>query len=71
MRNNILVPLKRTSNSNSDGLIERMRCRLERHTKYWPVTISSTLMFNVKQVCTKRKHITFLRINNKKENSNY
>ncbi|XP_067213909.1 integrator complex subunit 13 isoform X2 [Linepithema humile] len=50
MRNNILVPLKRTSNSNSDGLVEKMRCRLERHTKYWPMTISSTLMFNIKQV---------------------
>lgn len=49
MRNNILVPLKRNSNSN-DGLVEKMRSRLERHTKYWPMTISSTLMFNIKQV---------------------
>ncbi|XP_071645101.1 integrator complex subunit 13 [Temnothorax longispinosus] len=50
MRNNILVPLKRTSNSGADGLVEKMRSRLERHTKYWPMTISSTLMFNLKQV---------------------
>ncbi|XP_071564945.1 integrator complex subunit 13 isoform X1 [Temnothorax nylanderi] len=50
MRNNILGPLKRTSNSGADGLVEKMRSRLERHTKYWPMTISSTLMFNLKQV---------------------
>ncbi|RLU19530.1 hypothetical protein DMN91_008087 [Ooceraea biroi] len=50
MRSNILVPLKRISNSNTDGLVEKMRSRLERHTKYWPMIISSTLMFNLKQV---------------------
>ncbi|XP_011157688.1 integrator complex subunit 13 [Solenopsis invicta] len=50
MKNNILVPLKRTSNSDADGLVEKMRSRLERHTKYWPMTISSTLMFNLKQM---------------------
>lgn len=62
MRNNILVPLKRNSNSNADGLVEKMRSRLERHTKYWPMTISSTLMFNIKQVCILRKcYIMFLR----------
>lgn len=50
MRNNILVPLKRTSNNMAEGPVERMKSRLERHTKYWPITISSTLMFNLKQV---------------------
>ncbi|XP_011638452.1 integrator complex subunit 13 isoform X1 [Pogonomyrmex barbatus] len=49
IRNNILGPLKCT-NSNTVGLVEKMRSRLERHTKYWPMTISSTLMFNLKQV---------------------
>lgn len=49
MRNNMLVPLKQGSTSN-DGPVEKMRFRLERHTKYWPMTISSTLMFNLKQV---------------------
>ncbi|XP_051174023.1 integrator complex subunit 13 [Leptopilina boulardi] len=49
MRNNMLVPLKRTS-VDIDGPAEKMRARLERHTKYWPVTISNTLMFNLKQV---------------------
>lgn len=52
MRNNVLVPLKRSAAPNSEGPAEKMRCRLERHTKYWPITISSTLMFNLKQVCT-------------------
>ncbi|KMQ90411.1 protein asunder-like protein [Lasius niger] len=50
MRNNMLIPFKRISTSNDDGLVEKMRSRLERHTKYWPMTISSTLMFNLKQV---------------------
>lgn len=50
MRNNMLVPLKRIPNSIPEGPVERMRPRLERHTKYWPITISSTLMFNLKQV---------------------
>lgn len=53
MRNNMLVPLKRTSSDNTEGPVEKMRSRLERHTKYWPIAISSTLMFNVKQVCIK------------------
>lgn len=71
MRNNILTPLKRISNSNDDGLVEKMRSRLERHTKYWPMTISSTLMFNLKQVCNKIitfprrvKHTIFIFISN-------
>ncbi|XP_046821860.1 integrator complex subunit 13 [Vespa velutina] len=50
MRNNMLVPLKRSPNSTPEGPVERMRPRLERHTKYWPITISSTLMFNLKQL---------------------
>lgn len=45
----MLVPLKRTS-VDIDGPAEKMRARLERHTKYWPITISNTLMFNLKQV---------------------
>lgn len=50
MRNNVLVPLKRSTNCNTEGPAEKMRSRLERHTKYWPITISGTLMFNLKQV---------------------
>ncbi|XP_022921046.1 integrator complex subunit 13 [Onthophagus taurus] len=28
--------------------VQRMKSRLSRHTKYWPLTISSTLIFNLK-----------------------
>jgi len=62
MRSNILVPLKRIPNSNTDGPVEMMRSRLERHTKYWPMIISSTLMFNLKQVCTKKVVNQVLRV---------
>ncbi|XP_066593100.1 integrator complex subunit 13 [Prorops nasuta] len=50
MRNNMLVPLKRLPSSDGESSIEKMRSRLERHTKYWPITISSTLMFNLRQL---------------------
>lgn len=50
MRANVLVPLKRSANDNSEGSAAKMRARLERHTRYWPMTISNTLMFNLKQV---------------------
>ncbi|XP_034935806.1 integrator complex subunit 13 [Chelonus insularis] len=50
MQANILVPLKRSSNDDSNESINKMRARLERHTRYWPITISSTLIFNLKQI---------------------
>ncbi|XP_046750559.1 integrator complex subunit 13 [Diprion similis] len=49
MRNNMLVPLKRNSTDELQSPAAKMRSRLERHTRYWPITISSTLMFNLKQ----------------------
>lgn len=49
MKNNVLVPLKRNGNEK-EGVVEKMRHRLERHTKYWPLTISTTVMFNLLQV---------------------
>ncbi|XP_032665480.1 integrator complex subunit 13 isoform X1 [Odontomachus brunneus] len=49
MRSNMLVPLKRSSTENTDGPVEKMRSRLERYTKYWPIAISSTIMLNIKQ----------------------
>ncbi|XP_032673865.1 integrator complex subunit 13-like isoform X2 [Odontomachus brunneus] len=48
MRSNMLVPL---STENMNGPVEKMRSRLERYTKYWPITISSTIMLNIKQQC--------------------
>ncbi|XP_015590827.1 integrator complex subunit 13 [Cephus cinctus] len=50
MRNNVLVPLKKNSSDEGEGPAAKMRSRLERHTKYWPITISNTLMFNLKQL---------------------
>ncbi|XP_012269667.1 integrator complex subunit 13 [Athalia rosae] len=50
MRNNMLVPLKRSPSDDGESPAAKMRCRLERHTRYWPITISSTLMFNLKQL---------------------
>lgn len=54
MRNNMLLPLKRNSD-DAEGPADKMRCRLERHTKYWPITISNTLMYNLKQVNNQSK----------------
>lgn len=46
IQNNRLVPLKHKPNDQKP--IEKMKLRLERHTKYWPMTINSTLLFNLK-----------------------
>lgn len=47
---NKLMPLKNASASNAENTIARMKARLNRLTKYWPLTISSTLIFNLKNV---------------------
>ncbi|KAJ9581248.1 hypothetical protein L9F63_023574 [Diploptera punctata] len=49
MQNNKLVPLKRRfDDTETESPLNRMRGRLDRHTKYWPITISSTFIFNLK-----------------------
>jgi len=51
MQNNKLVPLKRKfDDADAEMPLSRMRSRLDRHTKYWPITISSTFVFNLKNV---------------------
>ncbi|CAG5094071.1 Similar to INTS13: Integrator complex subunit 13 (Homo sapiens) [Cotesia congregata] len=51
MRANVLAPLKRTNTNQEDELVPKMKAaRLDRHTRYWPMSISSTLMFNLKQI---------------------
>jgi hypothetical protein len=51
MQNNKLVPLKRKfDKTHTETPLSRMRSRLDRHTKYWPITISSTFIFNLKNV---------------------
>lgn len=48
IRQNRLFPLK--NNFYKEPPILKMKQRLARHTKYWPLTISSTLIFNLKGV---------------------
>ncbi|KAF2902099.1 hypothetical protein ILUMI_04087 [Ignelater luminosus] len=48
IQQNRLVPLKSNYNSDVPNSIQKMKARLSRHTKYWPLTISSTLIFNLK-----------------------
>lgn len=58
MKKNKLLPLKRKRIECGDTLakdditmpLERMRQRLERYTKHWPITISSTSVFNLRPV---------------------
>lgn len=52
IQSNKLIPLKRKSDDQKP--IEKMKLRLERHTKYWPLTINSTLLFNLKTVSNSR-----------------
>uniref|UniRef100_A0A023F199 Protein asunder n=1 Tax=Triatoma infestans TaxID=30076 RepID=A0A023F199_TRIIF len=47
MQQNKLFPLK--SGKVQGTTFKRTRARLERHTKFWPMTISSTTIFNYKQ----------------------
>lgn len=53
MQNNTLVPLQGRLNENGSekiGLpLNRMKSRLDRQTKYWPITISSTFIMNLRQ----------------------
>ncbi|XP_060521378.1 integrator complex subunit 13 [Cylas formicarius] len=48
IKQNTLLPIK---TKGSDGIrpIEKVKTRLSRLTRYWPLTISSTLIFNLKQ----------------------
>lgn len=53
MQNNTLVPLQGKLSENGSekiGLpINRMKSRLDRQTKYWPITISGTFIMNLRQ----------------------
>lgn len=61
MKKNKLLPLKRKRTEGTDSIskdevimpLDRMRQRLERHTKQWPITISSTSVFNLRPVSSK------------------
>lgn len=46
---NKVIPLKLCTNQKSILPIIKMKNRLDRLTKYWPITISSTFLFNIRQ----------------------
>lgn len=48
IQQNRLYPVKH--GCGVEGSMDKMKARLNRHTKYWPLTISSTLIFNIKNV---------------------
>lgn len=53
MQNNTLVPLQsKLTENGTDKIgipINRMKSRLDRQTKYWPITISGTFIMNLRQ----------------------
>uniref|UniRef100_A0AAV2IU32 Integrator complex subunit 13 n=1 Tax=Knipowitschia caucasica TaxID=637954 RepID=A0AAV2IU32_KNICA len=51
MRENRLTPVSESSQDPSGKLpVERARSQLERHTRYWPMIISQTTIFNMQAV---------------------
>lgn len=50
IKQNTLLPIKAKAASDHQKPLEKVKERLNRQTKYWPLTISSTLIFNLKQV---------------------
>nr|XP_015813773.2 integrator complex subunit 13 isoform X2 [Nothobranchius furzeri] len=51
MRENRLTPVSEASHNPSGKLqIERAKAQLERHTRYWPMIISQTTIFNMQAV---------------------
>ncbi|XP_066140597.1 integrator complex subunit 13 [Euwallacea fornicatus] len=49
IKQNTLLPIKIKSPGEGLKPLDKVRERLNRHTKYWPLTIGSTLIFNLKQ----------------------
>ncbi|XP_068443201.1 integrator complex subunit 13 isoform X2 [Clinocottus analis] len=51
MRENRLTPVSESSHDPSGKLpVERAKAQLERHTRYWPMIISQTTIFNMQAV---------------------
>ncbi|XP_065223636.1 integrator complex subunit 13 [Planococcus citri] len=56
MRQNRLVPLKRrfltekSANKDAELPLEKSKKRLDKFTKYWPLTMSANMIFNYKQL---------------------
>lgn len=45
-----VIPLKQFSDRTPDTNLTRLRAKLYKNTKYFPLTASSTIVFNVRQV---------------------
>lgn len=50
MQQNRLAPIKRKEKGSVMSPNAMVKARLDKLTKYWPITISSTSIFNFKQV---------------------
>lgn len=50
IQNNKLLPMIRKPDDETPTPMDKMLSRLDRQTKYWPLTISSTLIFNLRNV---------------------
>ncbi|CAH0563314.1 unnamed protein product [Brassicogethes aeneus] len=48
IKQNTLLPMKAAHIEAGAPSIAKMKTRLNRHTRYWPLTISSTVIFNLK-----------------------
>lgn len=44
-----LVPLKVLPEREPDENLHKLRTKLYRHTSYWPLTLGTTLLYNVRQ----------------------
>lgn len=64
MRENRLTPVSESSHNPSGKLpVKRAKAQLERHTRYWPMIISQTTIFNmqaVSTICTFCLHFLFI-----------
>lgn len=56
---NTLYPIKVKNVEEGAEPIQKMKTRLNRLTRYWPLTISSTLIFNLKNVSSARNSFIF------------
>ena len=52
MKQNRLVPIKMQAiiTKDTESPLEKMRARLDRQTKFWPITLTSTFIFNIPNV---------------------
>lgn len=56
-----LLPLKTNIECGPDHNMQKARTTLAKNTKYWPITFSNTIIYNVRQVraCTMQTYFVF------------